>query len=279
MKNLFAFVFLSFITLQATSQYYYLDIAGTKQTNQQYRLLKAFQVKKITATSFENNIPSKDFLLEQTIGNNGQQIVTRSATAGSAESYFISNFKNNRVMHTVDSSNNAVNTVNYEYDNSGRLVSVISTSKDFDGKFTSTETHIWSYNDKGLPTQMLKVKNQADTTLVTFKPDEEDNVAEERWTKNNTTIETYYYYYNNPKKLLTDIVRFHPKAKTMLPDYMFEYDAKGHITQMIQTQSGKANYLIWKYIYNENGMKQKEVAFNKEKELLGRIEYTYEAQN
>ncbi|MEJ7680802.1 MAG: hypothetical protein WKG06_23710 [Segetibacter sp.] len=62
----------------------------------------------------------------------------------------------------------------------------------------------------------------------------------------------------------------------MLPDYIFEYDPKGRITQMTQTQSGSANYLIWKYTYNENGMKEKEIVFNKQKEMLGRIEYKYE---
>jgi hypothetical protein len=45
---------------------------------------------------------------------------------------------------------------------------------------------------------------------------------------------------------------------------------------MTQTQSGSANYLIWRYSYNENGMKEKEVVFNKQKELLGRIEYRYQ---
>jgi hypothetical protein len=44
---------------------------------------------------------------------------------------------------------------------------------------------------------------------------------------------------------------------------------------MTQTQRGRANYLIWKYNYNENGMKNKEVVYNKQKEFLGKIEYTY----
>jgi hypothetical protein len=45
---------------------------------------------------------------------------------------------------------------------------------------------------------------------------------------------------------------------------------------MTQTQRGRANYLIWKYNYNENGMKNKEVVYNKQKEFLGKIEYTYQ---
>ncbi|MCW3112564.1 MAG: hypothetical protein JWR18_960 [Segetibacter sp.] len=275
MKKLLLVVSLIALVSQLKAQYYYLDIIGTKQTNQQYKMLRAFQYKRINATSFEGSEPSKDFVLEQTITNDGRQVVTRSATIGSTESFFISNYQNNKVVKTVDSSRNAINTVTYDYDNAGRLISTNTLSKDFDGTFTSTESHTWSYNDRGLPEKMIKVKNQTDTTLVTFTFDEQDNVAEERWSKNNRPLETYYYYYN-PKKLLTDVVRFNRKAKAMLPDYMFEYDAKGHIVQMTQTQKGTANYLVWKYLYNDDGMKQKEVVYNKQREMLGRIEYSYQ---
>jgi hypothetical protein len=258
----------------ANGQYYYSDIVATKQTNQLYKLLRAFQFKRISATSYDGNLPSKDFVLEQSIAGDGSKITTRSATIGSIESYFTGYYQNNKIARTVDSSNHAINTVNYEYDNSGRIVSISSSGKDFDGTFTNTEVHNWSYNEKGLPEKMVKIKNMSDTTFVAFVY-EEDNVAEEKWIKNNRTIETYYYYYN-PKNQLTDVVRYSPKAKAMLPDYIFEYDTWGHLTQMTQTQSGTANYLTWKYAYNENGMKEKEVVFNKQKELLGRIEYNYQ---
>jgi hypothetical protein len=237
-------------------------------------LLRAFQYKRVNATSYERDQPSKDFLLEQVIADDGRKVTTHSASIGNMESYFISNYQNNKVSKTVDSGNNAITTVIYEYDNTGKVTSTSSTSKDFDGTFTNEEKHLWSYNDKGLPEKMWRVKNQTDTTLVTFNYDG-DNVAEEKWTKNNRVVETYYYYYND-KKQLTDIVRFNRKAKAMLPDYMFEYDSKGRVAQMTQTQSGTANYLVWKYTYNENGMKDREVVFNKQKEMLGRIEYKYQ---
>lgn len=257
------------------AQYYYSDIVGTKQTNQQYRLLSTFQYKRINAVSYDGgDQPSKDFLLEQNITDNGRKIITHSAAPGNMESYFISNYQNNKVNKTVDSSNNAINTVVYEYDNTGKVISTIAVSKDFDGTFTNDERHTWSYNEKGLPEKMLKIKNATDTTVVILTY-EGENVAEENWKKNNRVIETYYYYYNS-KKQLTDIVRFSRKAKAMLPDYMFEYDNKGRIVQMTQTQNGTANYFIWKYTYNENGMKEKEVVFNKQKEMLGKIEYRYE---
>jgi YD repeat-containing protein len=275
MKNVFLVASVFFFTTYVNGQYYYLDIVGTKQTNQTYKLLRAFQYKRINATSFEGNAPSKDFVLEQTITPDGRQIITRSASIGNTESFFISQYQNNRVVKTVDSSRNAINTVLYEYDNAGRLTATHNTSEDFDGTFKTSESHIWTYNDKGLPEKMLKIKNKTDTTLVTFTFDDQDNVAEEKWIKNHSTLENYYYYYN-PKKQLTDVVRFNRKAKAMLPDFMFEYDAKGHIAQMTQTQKGTANYLVWKYLYNEDGIKQKEVVYNKQKEMLGRIEYSYQ---
>ncbi len=256
------------------AQYYYQDILSTRQTNQQYKLLRNFAIKKITATSYDGDELLKDFMLEQTISDDGKQIMTRSASINNEESYFISTFNLNRVAHTVDSSKNAINTVDYTYDNAGKIMEINSGSKDFDGTYNSTENHLWNYNDKGQPGQMMKIKNTTDSTTVTFSYDENENVSEERWQKNSRLIETYYYYYN-AKKQLTDIVRFSAKAQKLLPDFMFEYDNTGHLGQMIQRQDGIANYLIWKYAYNTDGLKIKETAYNKKREEMGRIEYKY----
>lgn len=275
MRNIISAALIILIFTKADGQYYYSDITGTKQSNQLYKLMRSFQYKRVNATSYDQDGLSKDFLLEQVFSDDGRKITTHSASVGNMESYFTSYYQNNKVSKTVDSGNNAITTVSYEYDNSGKIISTTAASKDFDGTVTSKERHIWSYNDKGAPVKMLKIKNQSDTTLIAFTIDEAENVTEEKWIKNNKTIETYYYYYN-PKKQLTDIVRFSRKAKAMLPDYIFEYDSRGHIAQMTQTQSGTANYLVWKYVYNENNLKEKEIVFNKQKEMLGRIEYKYQ---
>ncbi|HEY6063077.1 MAG TPA: hypothetical protein VIV35_05680, partial [Chitinophagaceae bacterium] len=34
-------------------------------------------------------------------------------------------------------------------------------------------------------------------------------------------------------------------------------------------------YIIWRYIYNGQGLKTKEALFNNEQELTGKIEYSY----
>lgn len=274
MKYTFSVFLVLCFCFVSKAQFYYFDIIGTKQTNQLYKQLKSSGYSKITGISYNGSEPSKDFVLEQTISKNGS-ITTKSASVGSSESYFIGYYQDNKIIRSVDSGKNATNIIVYTYDNTGKVITVNSTSTDFDGTYTNTESHLWSYNEKGQPERMFKIKNNLDTTLVTFTYDEDDNVAEEKWSKNNRAVETYYYYYS-PSKQLTDIVRYSRKAKAMLPDYIFEYDSKNQLSQMTQVQAGSANYLIWRYAYNDMGLKVREVAYNKEKELMGRIEYSYQ---
>lgn len=263
-------------SLGASCQYYYLDVVGTRQTNEQHKKLAQTGFKKVVASSFEGNSqPSTDFKLEQTITNNGTVVVTNSATVNSGEAFFTSYFTNNLLVKTVDSSNNAINSVLYKYNDGGNLEATIATNRDFDGTLISTEQHVWSYYTNGKPAQMVKIINNTYSLFIKFILDEAGNVGEEKWFKNDRLSENWYYFFNNANNL-TDIVRYNRKAKQMLPDFMFEYDAAGMITQMIQTQSVNANYLIWRYVYNPNGLKQREIVFNKQKELLGKIEYNYQ---
>lgn len=273
MKKVLVVMVLLIVSRQAGAQYYYLDVIGTQQTNDQYKKIIQHNLSSISATSFEQNSePIPDFVLEQTIGNN--QIITRSSSINSKESFFKSYYDNQQLFKTIDSNSSAINTVIYKYNSQGKLLSSTSSNKDFDGTFDQSEVHLWKHDNAGRLVNMLKIKNSADTMLIEFKHDEAGNLIEENWKKNNRIIETYYYYYNS-KNQLTDIVRFNRKAKQMLPDIMFEYDATGLVSQMIQTQGTSANYLIWRYVYNNKGLKEKEFAFNKKKELLGKIEYAY----
>jgi hypothetical protein len=85
---------------------------------------------------------------------------------------------------------------------------------------------------------------------------------------------TYYYY--DGKNRLTDIVRFNTKARRLLPDYMFEYTENNQVSQKITTLSMMdLGYLIWRYVYNDKGLKTKEASFNKDKAMTGKIEYSY----
>ena len=122
---------------------------------------------------------------------------------------------------------------------------------------------------------MWRIINKTDSLAIRFKTDENGNITEEQnFKKGNASDLTYYYY--DDKNRLTDIVRYNTKAKRLLPDFMFEYDDQGRVIQKITTTS-KLNlgYLTWRYLYNEKGLKTKEALFNKEKQLQGRIDYSY----
>ena len=97
---------------------------------------------------------------------------------------------------------------------------------------------------------------------------------EERWRKKGSLVENYFYYYNEQHKL-TDIVRYNAKALRLLPDYLFAYDSNGTLIQLTQVPQGSSNYLVWNYVYAANGLKEKELCFNKQKQPVGRIEYSY----
>ncbi|TAE19514.1 MAG: hypothetical protein EAY72_00235, partial [Bacteroidetes bacterium] len=75
--------------------------------------------------------------------------------------------------------------------------------------------------------------------------------------------------------LLTDIVRYNNKAKKLLPDFLYEYDATGQLVQTTQVLTGSNNYFIWKYSYQENGLKLKEECFDKQGLLVGYVTYSY----
>ena len=62
----------------------------------------------------------------------------------------------------------------------------------------------------------------------------------------------------------------------MLPDFLYEYDNDGNLSQMMQVPAGSGNYIVWRYTYNNNGLKQTETAYNKQQQPVGRVEYKYE---
>ena len=121
---------------------------------------------------------------------------------------------------------------------------------------------------------MLRIKNKVDTIYVSFKTDEKGRIIEEQETRKGVKSEPYYYYYNNSGQL-SDIVRYNPKARRLLPEYMFEYSPSNQVIQKITVPSGSDKYLIWRYQYNAQGLKTKEAIYDKQKQLTGKVEYQY----
>jgi hypothetical protein len=260
----------------AFSQYYFNDIVSTSLSNDQYKLLRANKVKKITATSYEaDNTPTPGFVLEEEISLDGKRIILTAGTSQSKPSVTNRFYELGKLKRTQSINNKIDNRTEYFYNEKGQVQRIVFTTTDTVMKASLIESHEWNYAANGQPESMLRIKNRADTTVIELVKDEQGLIIEERWKKKNRLIETYYYYYNEAKQL-TDIVRFNTRLKKLLPDYQYEYDSKGRVNQMTQVAMSTANYFIWHYTFTEKGLKQKEVGYDKQKNLVGRIEYAYE---
>ena len=265
-----------FFSSKVNSQFYYSDILSTKKTNETYLELKKNKVQKITATNSTKNILDESIIaIVQTFSKDWNTVKTTSNPENGVKYASTTYYVNNKIQKKWDEGKNVNSLLRYSYNSNNNVTSIIASSIDttvFDGFF---ETHLFYYDNTGLPTKMLKIKNQEDTTFINFLKDEQGNIAEEIWKRNNEIIETYYYYYNE-KKLLTDIVKFNLKVQKMLPEFLFEYDENGNNNKMTQIPFGTSNYVVWHYLFNENKLKQAAFCYSKKGELLNQMEYKYE---
>jgi hypothetical protein len=274
MKKFLALLTGLMIAFTGFSQHYYIDIIANQQSNNNYQLLKQSNVTLVKGISYEaDNSPTENFSLQQQLSRDKRTIVTTATSSSNVTTTTVSYYENDRLKATSDSLNGVANRTDYEYDANGHLLKITSKSIDPEHNGTTTEVHQWFYKQDGMPDHMFKIKNGTDTVKVELQYDEKGNIAEERWRWKNRLTNTYYYYYNDNNQL-TDIVRYNAKAKKMLPDYIFEY-SNGRVSQMMQTIAGSTNYLVWKYSYDEKGLKLKDVLYDKNKQVVGRVEYVY----
>jgi hypothetical protein len=257
-------------------QYYFNDIVATQLSNEQYKLLRANKVRIVKAVSYDaDNTLAEGFSLEQDISIDGKKIILNAGTSSGKKITTTTQYESGKLKRTLSRSNGIESKTEYSYTDKGLLQSILFTTIDTAMKAVSTELHVWSYTDEGQPLSMLKIKNKTDTTYIECIKDEQGLVVEERWKKKSRGIETYYYYYD-AKKQLTDIVRFNARIKKFLPDFQYEYDDNGRVSQLTQLSLSSASYLVWKYTYNAKGLKEEETGFDKEKKMMGRMVYSYE---
>lgn len=262
------------LTAVCHGQYYYKDLIVTGQTASQWQRFKTSRVKAVSLSSFEaNGQPSEGFQGQQDMGDLSK-ITTHTRTAGTPESWIIAFYTpGGWPTRIVDTSDTYRSVSEYHYDDQGRLTAIQNTSTETDNHMKDGERHIWQYDAKGHPTGMLKIKGANDTTFVRLVPDDKGHVAEEHATRNHIDLPTVYYYYDDAGHL-TDIVRYNVKARRLLPDYVFEYEGD-RLTSMLIVPEGSSDYQKWYYEYDEKGLKTRESCYNKQKDLMGRIEYTY----
>ncbi len=274
MKLVFAFLSL-FIFYSASSQYYYIDIVGSKETSGIMQTYLKNKVNHVVLTSYdETNSIINDFSVEQVFDEAKKVLKTITRSSEDHQSLLLSYLDaNNLVTNTIDSSDILVSSTQYNYDPSGRLLSLNTSSRDSSGRSYETEQHIWNYNN-GKIIGMLRIKNKRDSSFIAFKTDENGNVIEEQETRRGNKADPVYYYYDASNRL-TDIVRYNKKVNKLLPEYMFEYSPANQVIQKITVPANSNNYLIWRFQYNNQGLKTKEAIYNKQKQLTGKIEYQY----
>lgn len=259
----------------ANSQYYYNDIVANALSNQQFKLIKQARIKTIKAISYEpSGEVTQGFNIEQEVSPDFRKTVTTTSLQDGSKSTLTVTYENSRVKKSVDVNHKVETTNTFTYNEKGLPTTITSSTNDTAVGINSNEVHIWSYNANNVPSSLLKIKNKVDTTFIEFVYDDKGNIGEERWKRKGRFFETYYYYYND-KNQVTDVVRYNTRAKQMLPDFLYEYDDKGRISKMTQVTNGGSNYLVWTYTYNDKGLKESEVCYNKQKQLIGRIEYGY----
>ncbi len=280
MKFLLTVCFLPAVSF-INAQYYYNDIIGTRETNQQMASYLSNKVRTVSATGFDQRgAKASGFSEFHEVKENGTALKISSITDLNKTVTYSRFDKQGRVFSIADSSTAVDNTTSYEYDSKGNISKVQNTVTDSASQFDHTEIHQWFYDEQGKPARMWRIINNPgnsghDTIEVRFLKDENGNIGEERTFRKN--VETgYLYYYYDEKNRLTDIVRFNTRLKKLMPDIMFEYDENDRVIQKITTTSSQSlGYLIWRYIYDSKGLKTKEALFNGDKELTGKIEYSY----
>lgn len=276
------FILCFFTVTVLPAQYYYNDIIGTRETGLLQQTYTAAQVRLVNAAGFDNKgTRATNFSEVHEVKENGR-LIRVSAIRNMNKTVTLSRFdQQGRLISITDSASDVQGVTTYSYGDDGMLNKVENTVRDSSDAFDLTETHFWYYDEKGRPVKMWRViknagaLNNTDSLEVRFVNDEDGNTGEERTYRNGKETGYIYYYYDDQNRLL-DVVRFNTRLKKLLPDIMFEYDDAGRIAQKTTTtSSAHLGYLIWRYIYNDKGLKTKEVLFNSDKEITGRIEYTY----
>jgi hypothetical protein len=262
-------------SLTSSAQYYYQDIVGTRELNDRMKALTAAKVKTVVAVGFdEQGVKTNDFNEKhEVLPDRTLKITTRN---NRSISYTYYRFNENMELISIRDSSGVVEvTSTYTYDANHNLASIKAVTNDSLKEFSATEEHQWKFNNSRKPEKMWRIVNGKDSFEYRFVLDSAGNVGEERQYRKGREVDFLYYYYNE-KGEVTDIVRYNKNFMSLIPDMILTYDDNGHVIQKITPLSYRnPNYLIWRYQFNEKGLKIKEALFNKNKERKGTIEYQY----
>jgi hypothetical protein len=276
MKSTLTFLMLIATLRSVQAQYFYKDIIATQQTILQYKLLRASGVKEVKLSSFEADGTVTDgFSASQTLSPDYSTVTTDFSSPIAGASQVINTYNGSgQLIRTTDTTDGSGSVSEYFYNARGLLSKIVNLSTS-GGQRREKEDHIWQYDDAGKPTMLYRVKNGIDTTFISFAFDDKGMVAEENGIRKGKKLPTVYYYYDD-KNRLTDVAAYNDKAQRILPSYVFDYNAAGKMSSMIVVPEGSDQYQKWIYEYNAKGLKIRETAFDKKKQMQGKIEYRYQ---
>lgn len=279
MKTILVTIALFFSTT-SFCQYYYSDITDTKAMGDRMKNFVQQKVKNVTATGYDaRGVKTTDFNEWQEV-NAAKKLLKLSTRNGFQVSRQYYQFDDQyRLQQIVDSSGAIKSTTTYTYDTKGNITSIKTSIVDSLKDFSETTEHQYQLSANGKPEKLWRIVNGTDSSEYRFTVDEKGNVVDEQLFRRGMGVDSIFYYYDD-KNRMTDIVRYNKKARKLLPALMFEYDDADRVIQkMTVLSTNNPDYLIWRYIFNDRGLKTKEALFNKQKELTGRIDYAYTFEN
>jgi hypothetical protein len=262
------------VAFSAKSQYYYRDILLTRQNQDNWKSFHDQKVRQVDIQSIDaNGEMTPGFTCTQTISPDFGAISTFTKSSDMPASTLTAYYSRaGRLLKTVDTSDTYKSTTEYGYTENGEINTMLNNSVETDNQVAVLEKHIWIYEGTVLK-QMIKIKGETDSTIVNLIKDEKGNIIEEKSVHAGQSLPSIYYYYDNEERL-TDIVRYNQKAGRLLPDYVFEYGS-GHVSSMLFVPAGSTDYQKWIYDYSSNGLKSSETCYDKKRQVVVKINYSY----
>lgn len=275
MYKYISILLLLFIPTIINAQYYYNDVVLTNNINALNKVLKTQKVSKLVVTSLDfDNEPIDNFLCEQRVEKNAKQVITTTGSPLAGETHLYSFYNNaNQLIRSVDSNPTIVvqNTFTYSSNN---IQNTTNISYEVGTKEKATENHNWIITNNKYE-KLVVIKNTYDTITVLLICDSITTlpIQEVSYVKGKEK-ERYYYYYDKQNRL-TDIVRYNPYKRKLLPYVTYDYTTDNSISKKTQYVNGTNDYTMWLYQYNANGLKTEEVCYLKGNIFRGKLRYAY----
>ena len=279
-KGIYLALLLTCICSVAHAQYYYQDIISPENTMKEQRQYRDNKIAGIQIKSYDdNNELSRNFHCVEEFYDDFKKAVTSTGSFETGNSVVYSYFDDQgRILHSTDSTAQSVNDTYYYYDtnqpqqiDSLRFISYSIQNSD---TFRYNESHIYQYDPTGKPLKMIRLKNDASFSVITFTTDSSGRVIKESEKGRYDTVPAIYYKYNSLGQP-TDIFHFYADKQKKVPDFLFDYDPQNRLSEKMSVTMNRKSYLLWKFFYGNSGLIDKEACYGPKHALLGTLKFEY----